>query len=587
MRLPTPRRASPLSLLSLSLIPLLLLASPSHANDPTDPPTNPGGATGAAAGGLYPPGLQPLITRANVLLSTGQFSEAARVYSEAIEQSPLDYILFYKRATAHLSLGRHLLAQDDFARVLALAPLPFPPAHLAAARIHTKEGDFAAARASLTAYTAALSASSPASATQRAKELADRDALLADIELAELAAHQALKERTAQLWTACAESATRALRVATHSVAIRSTRVECALGTGDVEGAVGDMSRLTALLPPSSAAPPLSLLHALVFRLSYFLLPFPSPIPANALKACLHSDPESRVCLPLHRLFKGLERGFALFEAQAGAGDWRGVLGTLRPGGGKKGDVFVRFEEAMREQLAPDTLGGLFGLPGGAEGGKGGVRLPDAGKTSPRRRALLRGLCKGHTQLEMYRKGEEWCARLAEMEEGGNDADALRGLGEAAVVKEEWEEGVRLLEKAFEATGRSDRDVSARLQKAQRLLKQSRAKDYYKVLGVARDADARTIKKAYRTAAKTAHPDKGGTEAKMATLNEAYEVLSNPELRARFDNGEDPNDPMSQSGGHPFQQGGHPFAQFFQGGGGREGFPGGGGGFQFHFSHGH
>lgn len=63
--------------------------------------------------------------------------------------------------------------------------------------------------------------------------------------------------------------------------------------------------------------------------------------------------------------------------------------------------------------------------------------------------------------LEMYRKGEEWCQKLYDMEGGEEDADALRGLGEAAVVKEEWEEGVRLLEKAFEATGRSDRDVGA------------------------------------------------------------------------------------------------------------------------------
>ena len=89
----------------------------------------------------------------------------------------------------------------------------------------------------------------------------------------------------------------------------------------------------------------------------------------------------------------------------------------------------------------------------------------------------------------------------------------------------------------------------------------------------------------------TAHPDKGGSEAKMAAVNEAYEVLSNPELRQRFDNGDDPNDPMAGQGGNPFQGGfpgggfggGHPFAQFFSGGGGGGGggFPGG---FQFHFS---
>ena len=92
-----------------------------------------------------------------------------------------------------------------------------------------------------------------------------------------------------------------------------------------------------------------------------------------------------------------------------------------------------------------------------------------------------------------------------------------------------------------------------------------------------------------RKAAKSAHPDKGGSEAKMALLNEAYEVLSNPELRARFDNGEDPMDPMAQQGGNPFAGfqgggGGHPFAQFFQQ---QQGNRGGQGGFQFHFSHGH
>lgn len=144
-------------------------------------------------------------------------------------------------------------------------------------------------------------------------------------------------------------------------------------------------------------------------------------------------------------------------------------------------------------------------------------------------------------------------------------------------------------------------------------MKQSKQKDYYKIIGVSRDADAKTIKKALyvklefllypcantdeflflhiasRKAAKTAHPDKGGSEAKMALLNEAYEVLSNPELRQRFDNGEDPMDPMAQQGGHPFANGQHPFAQFFQQQGGRGGFPGGGfpggqGGFQFHFN---
>lgn len=38
----------------------------------------------AGSGSLDPPGLQPLITRANALLSSGQFNEAAKTYTEAI-----------------------------------------------------------------------------------------------------------------------------------------------------------------------------------------------------------------------------------------------------------------------------------------------------------------------------------------------------------------------------------------------------------------------------------------------------------------------------------------------------------------------
>lgn len=42
------------------------------------------GGVYADQGGLYPPGLLPLINRANALLSTGQFNEAAKIYTEAI-----------------------------------------------------------------------------------------------------------------------------------------------------------------------------------------------------------------------------------------------------------------------------------------------------------------------------------------------------------------------------------------------------------------------------------------------------------------------------------------------------------------------
>ena len=59
--------------------------------------------------------------------------------------------------------------------------------------------------------------------------------------------------------------------------------------------------------------------------------------------------------------------------------------------------------------------------------------------------------------------------------------------------------------------------------------------NYYEVLGVKKDASAEEIKKAFRRLARKHHPDAGGSEEKFKELNEAYEVLSDAEKRAQYD----------------------------------------------------
>ena len=81
-------------------------------------------------------------------------------------------------------------------------------------------------------------------------------------------------------------------------------------------------------------------------------------------------------------------------------------------------------------------------------------------------------------------------------------------------------------------------------------------RDYYEVLGVAKDASDADIKSAFRKKAKTCHPDlhpgDAQKEAEFKELNEAYEVLSDPEKRSKYDQfGHAAFDP-AMGGGNPF-----------------------------------
>jgi DnaJ family protein A protein 2 len=76
---------------------------------------------------------------------------------------------------------------------------------------------------------------------------------------------------------------------------------------------------------------------------------------------------------------------------------------------------------------------------------------------------------------------------------------------------------------------------------------------FYEILGVSKDASEADIRKAYKKLSLKHHPDRGGDAEKFKELSEAYEVLSDPTKRAKYDNGEDSDeeDPFASFFGRP------------------------------------
>uniref|UniRef100_A0A1B6M3I0 J domain-containing protein n=1 Tax=Graphocephala atropunctata TaxID=36148 RepID=A0A1B6M3I0_9HEMI len=155
---------------------------------------------------------------------------------------------------------------------------------------------------------------------------------------------------------------------------------------------------------------------------------------------------------------------------------------------------------------------------------------------------------------------------------------------------EQYEEAVQDYEKLCSMD--KSRENKRLLTDAKCALKRSKRKDYYKILGVERNASTDDIKKAYRKRALVHHPDrhanasdgeKKDQEKKFKEVGEAYGILSDPKKRARYDNGQDMDEGFDISNdidpNNVFQAFfGDQSAGGFNFGGGQ--FPGG---FTFHF----
>ncbi|KAM0794473.1 DnaJ domain-containing protein [Usnea florida] len=486
-----------------------------------------------------------LVSSAKSHLAQGNANDALTYFDVAISRDPRNYLTIFQRGATYLSLGKNDKANQDFDRVLSIRP-DFEGALLQRAKIKSRSADWEAAREDYV----------------RAKKTESAD--FAQLEEAWGAASLASDAEKAGDWESCVGHAGTAIMVASTALTLRQLRARCRFERGEVLEGVSDLAHALQISP--SAIEPHMQISTMMF---YSMADTEKGV--EQMRKCLRSDPDSKTCSKLFKrekqIVKVLKQASGLKEKRQFNSAVKLLVGTAEDPGlmqDVRGDVKDFKEVGYIHKNSPDDLYS----------------------------SLVEMACECYTEINK-KKAAPYCDEALTL-----NAHSLPGLvaqAHSQLDAEDFEAAIGTLNLAKEHHPAAQ-NVQSLLQKAHTLLKRSKTKDYYKVLSVPTDADDRTIKKAYRTMTKKYHPDKasslGVTEEqaakKMADINEAYEVLSDPELRARFDRGDDPNNPEQQ--GQPFH--GSPFGQgpggqqffFRQGGGGGGGFKfqgGGGGGFQF------
>lgn len=152
--------------------------------------------------------------------------------------------------------------------------------------------------------------------------------------------------------------------------------------------------------------------------------------------------------------------------------------------------------------------------------------------------------------MKDYKSAIADCTRALTLEPTYTKATRTRAkaLGESG----DWTTAVRDL-KTLAESNPQDTGLAQEIRAAELELKKSKRKDFYKILGVEKDATENDIKKGYRKLAIIHHPDKNPDDEDAAgrfkEVGEAYETLSDPEKRARYDSGEDLIDPNEMFSG--------------------------------------
>ncbi|KAJ8255010.1 hypothetical protein GJAV_G00199890 [Gymnothorax javanicus] len=429
------------------------------------------------------------------LLAAGQLADALSHFHAAVDGDSKNYMAYYQRATVYLAMGKSKSALPDLSKVIELKP-DFTAARLQRGNILLKQGKLDDAEQDFKKVL-------KSSATE--KEAAEAKALLTKSDEIQRLVAQARGEVERKDYASAAALLDAVIETCVWDVSSRELRAECMIQLGEMGKAISDLKATSKLKNDNTQA---------FYQLStiYYQLG-DHEMSLSEVRECLKLDPDHKQCFSHYKQVKKLNKQIVAAEE---------LIQQQR-----YGDAISKYESVMKTE--PHI-------------------------THYTHQAQER-ICHCLSEDKQATEAIAACSKV--LQSDPQNVNALKDRAEAYLEDEQYEEAIRDFESAREHS-ENDRQIKEGLERAQRLLKQSQKRDYYKILGVKRNAQKKEISKAYRKLAQQWHPDnfqdpeeKKRAEKKFIDIAQAKEVLSDPEKRSKFDQGEDPLDPESQQGrGH-------------------------------------
>ncbi|XP_062239685.1 dnaJ homolog subfamily C member 3b [Platichthys flesus] len=441
------------------------------------------------------------------LLAAGQLAEALSHYHSAVEGDSKNYLTYYKRAAVFLALGKSKSALPDLTRAIQLKP-DFLAARLQRGNILLKQGS---TQEALEDFEAVLQRSPDHEEAhiqfQNANELEELQ------EAAQAAYHQGD-------YNAAINELERVIELSPWDPESRELRAECYIRMGEPQKAIQDLTPTVRLRNDNRAAfLKLSLLH-------YSLGEHHDSL--NHIRECLRLDQDDKECFSHYKQVKKLSKQLDAAEELIHMERYQ--------------EAIDKYESVMKTE--PNI-----------------VYYTNLAKER---------ICFCLVKIKLAPEAIDACSEAHQRTP--RNTNVLRDRAEAFILNQDYEKAVEDYQEAREFDSESN-EIREGLERAQKLLKLSRKRDYYKILGVSRSANKQEIIKAYRKLAQQWHPDnfqleteKKEAEKRFIEIASAKEVLTDPEMRQKFDAGEDPLDPETQQGGggqqnwpfhfNPFDSGG-------------------------------